>query len=65
MYSLKATIKALSFIGAIVLAAATSEAVSPPPDGGYPNQNTDGGYSVAQPELATASGGRARSYFAS
>ena len=40
MYSLKATIKALSFIGAIVLAAATSQAVSPPPDGGYPNQNT-------------------------
>jgi len=32
--------KTISLIGAFVLAAATSQAVSPPPDGGYPNQTT-------------------------
>jgi len=33
-------IRTSSLIGAFVLAAATGQAVSPPPDGGYPNQTT-------------------------
>ena len=33
-------IRTISLIGAFVLAATTTQAVSPPPDGGYPNQNT-------------------------
>jgi hypothetical protein len=40
MYSTTKTVKTISLIGAFVLTAATARAVSPPPDGGYPNFNT-------------------------
>ena len=40
MYSTNKIIKTISLIGAFVFAATTARAVSPPPDGGYPNQNT-------------------------
>jgi hypothetical protein len=40
MYSTTKIIRTISFIGACALAAATARAVTPPPDGGYPNQNT-------------------------
>ncbi len=36
----KNTIRTISLIGTLVLAATTARAVDPPPDGGYPNQNT-------------------------
>ncbi len=40
MYSTTKTIRTISLFGAFVLAASTTLAVSPPPDGGYPAQNT-------------------------
>jgi hypothetical protein len=40
MYSLEKTTRTIILIGAFALAAMPSQAVSPPPDGGYPNQNT-------------------------
>ena len=40
MYSLNKIIRAISLLGALVLAATAARAVDPPPDGGYPNNNT-------------------------
>ena len=40
MYSITKIIKTISLIGACALAVTTARAVSPPPDGGYPNRNT-------------------------
>src|SRR6476620_3843849 len=40
MYSLTKIIKAISLIGAFLLAVTIARAVDLPPDGSYPNQNT-------------------------
>jgi hypothetical protein len=40
MYSTTKIIRTISLIGACTLAATTTRAVDPPPDGGYPNANT-------------------------
>lgn len=40
MYSSNKLIRTVGLIGACALAATTSLAVSPPPDGGYPDANT-------------------------
>ena len=40
MYSPNRIVRMSNLIGAFVLAASTARAVSPPPDGGYANENT-------------------------
>ena len=40
MHSLNQIIRTISFVGALAFAVTTARAVSPPPDGGYPNGNT-------------------------
>ena len=40
MYATNRIIRGISLIGAFVLAATTTRAVEPPPDGGYPGENT-------------------------
>ena len=43
MYSTTKITRTISLISAFILAATIVRAVSPPPDGGYPNQNSAGG----------------------
>src|SRR2546423_600668 len=40
MYSLSKIIRTITLIAACALVLTTARAVDPPPDGGYPNQNT-------------------------
>ena len=40
MFATNRIIRSISLIGAFVLAATTTQAVEPPPDGGYPGENT-------------------------
>ena len=56
MYSITKIIKMTGLIGAFILAATTAQAVSPPPNGSYPGQNTAEGDDAPFSLNAPASG---------